>query len=85
VGIDTVAVGEAYQGVSEPSVWVDGVQFGSFEERGDDRPVVAAIVGVTKSAFSRLTVSGRMLRSTVSDSSPTRTSSRKRQQLSISK
>jgi hypothetical protein len=40
-----MALGEARQSVSEPSLWVDAVQFGGLDERGDDRPVVSAIIG----------------------------------------
>lgn len=39
-----MALGEARQSVDAPSLWVDAVQFGGFDERGDDCPVVSAVV-----------------------------------------
>lgn len=40
-----MAVGETRQDVGGPGLWVDPVQFGGFDKRGDDRAVVSAVVG----------------------------------------
>ncbi|KFG89873.1 hypothetical protein BV98_002378 [Sphingobium herbicidovorans NBRC 16415] len=42
--IGGMAVGERSEGLGQPVVWVDPAQLAVFDERGDDRPVVAAFV-----------------------------------------
>ena len=43
--IGRMAVGERGQGLGQPVVGIDAAQLAIFDERGDDRPVVAALVG----------------------------------------
>ncbi len=40
-----VSAGETLEGIGEPGERVDVIELGSFDEAGDDRPVVAAVVG----------------------------------------
>lgn len=40
-----VSAGEALEGVGEPGERVDVVELGGLDQAGDDRPVVAAVVG----------------------------------------
>jgi hypothetical protein len=37
--------GDGSQGFAQVGVWVDGVQFAGFDERGDDGPFSSAFVG----------------------------------------
>lgn len=43
--IGGMAVGERSEGLGQPVVGVNRAQLAVFDERGDDRPVVAAFVG----------------------------------------
>src|SRR3546814_16630494 len=43
-----ITVGEAGEGFGQPLVGVDGAELATFDERGDHRPVVAALVGTGK-------------------------------------
>lgn len=74
-----MAVGETRQGVGERCMWVDAVQFGGFDKRGGDRPVVSAVVEACEKRVLLLSMGGRMLRSTMLETSSTRPSSRKQQ------
>lgn len=42
--IGGMAVGERGEGLGQPFVGIDAAQLAVFDERGDDRPVVAAFV-----------------------------------------
>src|SRR3546814_12673786 len=43
-----ITVGEAGEGFGQPLEGVDGAELATFDERGDHRPVVAALVGTGK-------------------------------------
>ena len=65
--------------VGQDTPGIDVVELAGGNERGDDRPVLAAAVGAGEQAFFLPRVIGRMVRSTTLLSSSTRPSSRKRQ------
>ena len=43
-----LTVGEADQRLGQPFVRVDGAELAAFDERGDHRPVVAALIAASK-------------------------------------
>lgn len=47
-GAKGVAIGKACERRGQPCVRVDASEFAVFDERGDDDPVVAALVGASK-------------------------------------
>ncbi len=51
--------------IREPGLWVDTVQFGGFDERGDDCPAVSAIVETCEKGV--LTVEGQRLDAALGD------------------
>ena len=60
----------------QPSVWVDDGDLAVHDQRGDDRPVVFALVRARDKVFSWMRGKGLIDRSTVLVSSSTRPSSR---------
>jgi hypothetical protein len=43
-----ITIGETGEGFGQPCVRVDGVEFAAFDQRGDHRPVVAALIRAGK-------------------------------------
>lgn len=43
-----MARGQIAERFGQPSVWVDTRDLAVFDERGDDRPVVAAFIGASE-------------------------------------
>jgi hypothetical protein len=73
-----MTIGELGERVGQPSVWVDARDLVVLDQRGDDRPVIAALIGAGDNwAFLRLRAIGLIDRSTVLVSRSTRPSWRK--------
>ena len=65
---------DALQDVGQPGQWLDIIQLGRLDQRGDDRPMLSTTGGTGDNAFLRPKATGRMARSTMLVSSSSRPS-----------
>lgn len=71
-------IDDSRQYVGEVGLRIDAVEFASLDERGDDRPMLAAAVRAGKEGILAIESNGRMVRSTMLESISIRPSSMKR-------
>lgn len=71
-----MTIGKLVERFGQPGVWVDVGDHAVHDQRGDDRPVVSALVRALYNAFLSMRAKGLIDRSTELVSSSTRPSSR---------